>query len=277
MRASTGDFFHLAFLIQQRLGLQGSLRYALYERTGSLVKDAPWQRKVRSSQDESTYSLRVRGVPYPLLCRVNTSNRWAFGQVFVRQEYGSLPADLHPKLILDCGANVGYTSVYFLTRYASSRVIAVEPDLHNFQILQRNLAPYGERALAIHAAIWSEATHLKLCSAQEANMGEWAFWVRECQPDETPDVQAVDIQTILSDSGFSQIDILKIDIEGAETQIFSQNYGGWIDKVETFLIELHGPEAESVFRSTLDKRPFHFSQMGEVTIARRVNDESLES
>lgn len=277
MRVPAGDIYNRAFSIQRHLGLQGAMRYVLYERAISLVKVAPWLRKARSAKDENTYSMRVRGVPYPLLCRVNTSDRWAFGQVFVRQEYGSLPADLRPKLILDCGANVGYTSVYFLTRYASSRVIAVEPDPRNFQILQQNLAPYGERALAINAAIWSEPTHLKLCSAPEDGKGEWAFWVRECQPGETPDVSAVDIQTILSDSGFGQIDIVKIDIEGAETHIFSQNYDGWIDKVESFLIELHGPEAESVFRSALEKGSFRFSRMGEVTVARRVNDIDLAS
>ena len=276
MRVSMGDFYNLAFDMQRRLGLQGAMRYMLYERATRWLRPLR-DSKARSTQNENTYRLGVRGVLYPLLCRVNTSDRWAFGQVFVRQEYGSLPADLRPKLILDCGANVGYTSVYFLTRYASARVIAVEPDPHNFQILLRNLAPYGERALAIHAAVWSEPTHLKLCSAQETNKGEWTFWVRECQPDETPDVLALDIQTILSDSGFGQIDILKIDVEGAETQIFSQNYGGWIDKVETFLIELHGPEAESVFRSALGKRPFHFSRMGEVTVARRVNASGMES
>lgn len=277
MRLPLRDLYTRAHGIQRSLGLRNALHYALYERVYQLFNLAAWQRRAWPTQGANTYCLSVRGVPYPLVCRVDTSDRWAFGQVFVRKEYGSLPADHGPKLILDCGANVGYTSVYFLTRYASSHVIAVEPDPQNFQILLRNLAPYGERARAIHAAVWSEPAQLKLCSAAETDRGEWAFWVRECHPDEVPDVRAVDIQTILSDSGFSQIDILKIDVEGAETRIFSQNYHSWIDKVETFLIELHGPAAESVFQSALAKHPFHFSQMGEVTVARRVNDSGTES
>lgn len=275
MISSRTNSVRLVTSVWRRLGLRGAVNYGLHERLWAMFSSIPWPCAIPIKQ--KTYTLHVRHVSFPLYCRARTSDRWAFGQVFVRKEYGDLPTDHRPKLIIDCGANVGYTSVYFLTRYASSRVIAVEPDLQNYRLLQRNLAPYGERALAIHAAVWSEPTHLKLCSAQETNKGEWAFWVRECQPDETPDVPALDIQTILSDSGFGQIDILKIDVEGAETQIFSQSYGGWIDKVETFLIELHGPEAESVFRSALGKRPFHFSRTGEVTVARRVNDSRMES
>lgn len=215
------------------------------------------------------YPLYVRGVPYPLLCRAGTSDRWAFGQVFVRQEYGIAPADLNPELILDCGANVGYTSVYFLTQFPHAHVIAIEADERNLGVLQRNLAPYGNRARVIHAGLWSDRTQLRLCDGQRASKGEWGSWVRECQPGELPDVMAVDVQTVLDDSGFDSIDILKIDIEGAEAVVFSKSYRTWIDHVQTFLIELHGPECTEVFRRALEGRAYAFSQRGEVTVATR--------
>jgi len=44
-------------------------------------------------------------------------------------------------LIIDAGANVGYSSVYFLSNFPNCRVIAIEPDGDNFASLQKNLAP----------------------------------------------------------------------------------------------------------------------------------------
>jgi hypothetical protein len=53
------------------------------------------------------------------------------------------------------------------------------------------------------------------------------------------DIKAVTIDTLLKKSGFDKIDILKLDIEGAEREIFSKNFDSWLDKVDIIMIELH--------------------------------------
>ena len=84
----------------------------------------------------------VDGIEHAIAIRVGTSDSTIFQQIFTEQEYGPLAALPGPSLILDCGANVGYSAIWFLNRFPSARVIAVEPDLENFRMCQANLAPY---------------------------------------------------------------------------------------------------------------------------------------
>lgn len=263
---SSGSGRRFVLTIWKQLGLRGALAYILCERLYLLrIFFGKWD----SVSNKQMCHLFVKDVPFPLLCRSGTSDRWAFGQIFVRQEYAALPSQQKPKLIIDCGANVGYTSVYFLNKFPSSYVIAIEPDINNFELLRNNLSSYGERAQAIHAAIWPEPTDLVVCRAPEGSREEWGSWVRPSQIDESPDIRGMDISTLLAESGFDQVDILKIDIEGAETALFAHKNREWIDKVNTFFIELHNPESERAFRQALSDDDFLFSQKGEITVAVR--------
>lgn len=102
------------------------------------------------------YSKRAR---YPLLCRPRSSDPSVFNQIFVLREYAMLD-NLRVSLVIDCGANVGYSSAYFLNQFPDCTLIAVESDDGNFQMLAKNLAPYGTRARAIHSAVWSHPASL---------------------------------------------------------------------------------------------------------------------
>jgi hypothetical protein len=66
-------------------------------------------------------------------------------------------------------------------------------------------------------------------------------------PGETSTVKTVDIETLLQSSGRREIDILKVDIEGAEKIVFSKNYEEWIKKEKNIFIELHDEECKSNF------------------------------
>ena len=58
----------------------------------------------------------------------------------------------HVRAILDCGANIGITALYFAWRYPNARIFCIEPDNHNFELLKRNSS--GEpRILPIHGAL----------------------------------------------------------------------------------------------------------------------------
>lgn len=268
-KLSLGSAWQSVSTIWKRLGLRGALAYILCERLYTL-RMLP--RKEILSPDKQLCHLFVKNVPFPLLCRRGTSDRWAFGQIFVRQEYTALSVRRQPKLIIDCGANVGYTSVYFLNKYPSAHIIAIEPDIDNFELLVKNLSPYGERAQAIHAAIWPEPTDLVVCRAPEGSREEWGTWVRPSQVDEAADIRGIDIPFILTESGFGHIDVLKIDIEGAEAALFAHQSQEWIHKVNAFFIELHNPECERAFRQALSGHDFIFSQRGEITVAVKTED-----
>ena len=68
---------------------------------------------------------------HPVYARAGTSDHQVFDQIFIEREYRCLDGLKNPQFILDCGANVGYSSAYFLSRFPDSFVVAVEPDALN--------------------------------------------------------------------------------------------------------------------------------------------------
>jgi hypothetical protein len=103
------------------------------------------------------------------------------------------------------------------------------------------------------------------CAAEH----EWERQVRECHEGEPAEMTAVDIGSLLENSGHERISILKIDVEKAEAVIFSSNFERWIHRVENLAIELHGKECTEVFYRAIDGLPFHVEQRGELTVCRR--------
>ncbi len=229
---------------------------------------------------DSSYSvgkLRVKQVSHPIFFRYNSSDLDVFFQIFVINEYKPLTKLKNVKLILDCGANVGYSTVYFLSQFPDAHVIAIEPDKRNYELLKRNVSPYGSRVSTLCAAIWSYSTNLKVCPGQFANGCEWATVVRECEPNEEADINAYDIESILRLHHYAKIDILKIDIEGSESIVFSNNYENWINRVRVFAIELHGEACRDAFHTALGADTWDFSYSNELTIAQLKNSAKRDS
>jgi FkbM family methyltransferase len=170
-------------------------------------------------------------------------------------------------LIIDCGANVGYSSAYLLSRYPRARLFAVEPDPENFRILMKNLEPYGERCTAINAGVWSSSVGLVLSDHALGDRREWAVTVRPAGRDEEPSIMAVDLGSVLATApDFDRISILKVDVEGAEAEIFSKNVEPWIDKFDHLVIELHGENCRKIVMGATAQLPHTVSECEELTI-----------
>jgi FkbM family methyltransferase len=216
------------------------------------------------------YTLFSKHLVHPVQVRPSTSDLSVFNQIFLHREYRCLDDLEDPRLVVDCGANVGYSAAYFLSKFPNAFVIAVEPDPGNFTELNRNLAPYETRYTALHSAIWSHATKMVL---REGYMGagrEWARQVREATDVEENALVALDIPSILALSKFDRISILKVDIEGAETELFAGSTD-WLTKVDNLVIELHGDECEATVYKAMSKHEFAVSRSDELHVFRRLN------
>jgi FkbM family methyltransferase len=206
---------------------------------------------------------------FPLWCRAGASDLLVFQQIFSAREYGCFDDLVNPSLIIDCGANIGLSSVYFLNRFPTAFVIAVEPDPGNFAMLQKNLAPYAGRSRAIRSGIWSKSTGLMISEARLGDGMEWGISVRESQPGETAEMTGLNIGDILADSPYKRISLLKIDIEGSENVVFSSDCENWLPKVDNMAIELHGEVSERIFTQAVSKENFILSHTRELTVCRR--------
>lgn len=214
------------------------------------------------------YKILPKYAKYPLICRPDTSDLSVFHQIFIEREYACLDSLSNVDLVIDGGANVGYSSAYFLTQFPNCRVISVEPDPYNFAVLETNLTPYNERAELVHSGLWSHPVGLKVQYRDSA----WTTQVRECEADEVPDMLATDIGTLLRQSGRERISILKIDIEGAEAVVFAKNYEDWLPYVDNIVIELHDHTSfgrvSDIFFNAISSKLFDISTSGELVVCK---------
>ena len=210
--------------------------------------------------------LTSRDLRHPVVARRGSSDLHVFHQVFVERQYACVNNVREPGVVLDLGANVGYASAYFLSRFPSCTVLAVEPDPNNFALLQRNLKPYNGRARAIQCAVWWRAQSLRF-KRSPAKGEEWGRSLDENGASEEPPVNSMTIDMIFTAAEVSRISILKIDIEGAERKLFSHNTS-WLDSVDNIAIELHDEECRRVFSAAVDPLTEHKSASGELTYCK---------
>jgi FkbM family methyltransferase len=190
---------------------------------------------------KSTILLKLsrRGCRHPFKLRVPSSDVPTYQQVFIDREYDFV-AEVQPQIIVDAGANIGLASIYFANKYPEARIIAIEPELSNFELLKANVKAYP-RIVAVQAALWHRNEEIELV---DPGLGKWGFMTEEKNssghrfgaPCHT--VAAVTVDGLMRIYNLEKIDILKIDIEGAEREVFD-NTSPWIDKVNSIIIELH--------------------------------------
>lgn len=168
--------------------------------------------------------------------RTNTPDiRVAINSLFVEEYKGVRCSD--PKFIIDAGANIGTSAVYFARRYPNAQIIAVEPEEGNFDMLLRNTKDYGN-ITAIKAAIWGSAEKR---AVHNRDTGHWGYTVAETRMKSEPTGQEIDcvtVNSLMEEFAFDRVDLLKMDIEGGEKDVLT-NSSGWISKVEILMAELH--------------------------------------
>jgi FkbM family methyltransferase len=135
--------------------------------------------------------------------------------------------------IVDLGANNGLTARWFLARHPRARVVCVEPDPGNLEILRRNLAEVPGRASLVPACVGSHERRVALVGTD----GEWSFAMRETEGPGDADVRTM--EHILDEQGVGRVALLKSNIEGAEREVFA-DCGAWIDRIDRTVVECHG-------------------------------------
>ena len=188
------------------------------------------------------HSIRPRGYRYPLAVRGRTSDSFVLWSVFCRKEY-PVPYHADARFVIDAGANAGYATVYLAHHMPNARVVAIEPDASNYRVLVENARRYPN-VIPLRAALWARPGMLRIANPQDEK------WAIRCTDDRTTapgeDVRACTIPQLLREYGQDTIDVLKIDIEGAEKALFSANTE-WLSAVKVLMIEVHPGSWRDVF------------------------------
>ncbi len=242
----------------------------------SLLEGFKWYYELCGSRGAATAaSFRMFGRPrelavtpprasHPVHLRLNTSDFCAYKDVLICQDKNydpELPGFV-PKTIVDVGAHIGMTSILLTRKYPDATIIAAEPERENFSALKRNTAPYP-KITAIRAAIWKADGEVMLGKSNAHPKG--AFQVAENGEQR---IRAITIDTLILEAGIGSIDLLKVDIEGAEKDVFESC--PWIKNVKVIAIELHD-RIRPGCRATVERatRDFQHRDQGEITLFYR--------
>jgi FkbM family methyltransferase len=196
--------------------------------------------------------------------RIDTSDFCAYRDVLVFKSKSYDPGipDFRPRTIVDVGAHIGMASILFALKYPMARIIAIEPEPSNFEALVRNTAHY-KTIRPIQAALWRVDGEVTLGASNAHVKG--AFQVVANGPQR---VRAITMETLMREAGIRSIDFLKVDIEGAEIEVFESC--PWIRNVQVIAIELHDrvrPGCTSIVKNAA--RDLHCDQQGDVTFFDR--------
>jgi FkbM family methyltransferase len=195
--------------------------------------------------------LRLPGLLAPIQLRRHDLP--IFWQIMVMKEndFHSLPqadgaADAYKKIlsegnrpvIVDCGGHIGLSTVWFASRFPEATLYCIEPDTSNFKLLQQNTAAYPN-VVCLNGGVWNKPCHLEIMNPLS---GSASFQLRELSDSdssERPNVlRAYTILEVLKLEKLNRLFLVKMDIEGAESQVFLDP-APWLALTAVMIIELH--------------------------------------
>jgi FkbM family methyltransferase len=166
----------------------------------------------------------------------------AYGEIFIDRIYDFVP-DRSDPTIVDVGANVGVSVIFFKRRFPAAQVIALEPDSKVYSYLQRNLRNNRISGVtAYDAAAWVKEGSM-FFSADGADGGHLS-----CVDGRgVSTVRTIDLPSLLRDI---DVDLLKIDIEGAEAIVVPACREA-LARVRRIFVEYHSVAGEPQVLATL--------------------------
>ncbi len=199
---------------------------------------------------EATTSVKVATLLYPISIRPGTEDATELIHSAIREAYGKYLPSGYVQFVIDAGAYIGDASAWYLSRFPQATVVALEPNPDVYPILRANCAPYTDRAVALNAALWPSCAKLTLC----ANKTETGAFVKETGKGGVCGVSPIDLLDRYNPGG--TIDIFKIDIEGAELELFTADCDSWLRRTRCIVMEIHGVAERAAVLAAMRRHSF---------------------
>jgi len=163
---------------------------------------------------------------------------WIYKDVFILKEYAFTPKSNHP-YILDCGAHIGVSTLFFKSSYPHSRVISFEPDKRNFALLKQNITQNNVQHVETVQAVLLDKDGVTEFYVQKNPSGRsWGNSIDAQNLNERVYEKIKVPATKLSSYIDQPVDLIKLDIEGAELKVLHE-IEHKLHLVHTIILELH--------------------------------------
>jgi FkbM family methyltransferase len=212
--------------------------------------------KLRKSRRGELVQFPVSDRVCPAL-RAKTNDIEIFDQIFVLRDC-EVNLRIEPRFIVDAGAHIGCSALFFASSFPRANIAAIEADPGNYQLLLRNTRAH-RHIRAIHAAVWNKLEPVVIANEQD---DPWGFQVKSADGQSTT-IQGLTLSEVIRECGFEKIDLLKLDIEGAEKDIFGAGDLDWMTRTHAIIIELHDrfrPGCEAAFLDATRRFGFEITQ-----------------
>jgi FkbM family methyltransferase len=220
------------------------LRFHWYNRKGI---------KSRVEEKVKKYTISLSQSKQDLFLRSFSGDLFIFYEVLLDECY-YLPKECtkNVQTIVDLGSNIGLSSLYYFQHFPKADFICVEPSPTNFQLLQKNTAIIPANQIdRYEGAIHSVSGEVSF----EVDAIAWGGKMDTSTNSKSQKVKAYSMGEIIQKSNIQSIDILKVDIEGGEAFLFSENTD-WLKLVKLIIIEIHSPYGLSQLKADLETYGF---------------------
>ncbi|MDE3144684.1 MAG: FkbM family methyltransferase [Bacteroidota bacterium] len=160
-----------------------------------------------------------------------------YREIFEKEIYCFISSKSSP-LIIDCGANIGLSVLYFKNIFPNSEIICFEPDVNNFKLLEKNVADNKLNNVSIR----KEAVWIKNGFISFESKGSEASKINESVEDSSTQISCIDFAALLNN--YNEIDFLKMDIEGAEHSVI-RHCSTQLHRIKNMFIEYHGKVSDT--------------------------------
>jgi FkbM family methyltransferase len=187
--------------------------------------------------DAGKVTIRRRDTDYWTLCQIFVEKQYAVGgssnavETAIVNRYRDILSSGQTPVIIDAGANIGLAAVWYSKLYPEAIIISIEPDPANFEILGANTAALPN-VRGHYAAVGARPGFVEV--SREAG----SSWASTTTRSEAGSVQIVTINDLVKSIPGGAALIAKIDIEGFEDDLFSENLS-WLDDVCAVIVEPH--------------------------------------
>lgn len=209
-------------------------------------RDFGFVRDALAPFDPAMRSIEWRGMQ--LHYRPGSSDPWAIYNHLMkpreRDEYA--PPKEFPlaraavRTVLDIGANVGVTALYFSQVFPNANIYAFEPAPDNFAVLVKNVANC-KRIRAFNFALGAKDATLDLfASDNPVNFGGYSLHVTGSDTSKKVSIPVRNVAAVLQETGLDTVDVIKVDTEGAEWDILTAFPESVMQSAKYVTGELHG-------------------------------------
>lgn len=232
--------------------------------------------KTQINEDKSIYLILKNGIkiiykPYTQDADINFTERFKFGnkskmdkiidvnkyyfiydlihEIYAKNEYFKHFSIKENDTILDAGANIGlFTLLAGKQLKNSGKIIAVEPDDNNFDMLNENIKINNlTNVVSLKKGLWSSETNLEFLIGKRP--GEHSLLNNEQFSGEKIIIECVSLDSLLDTFNLSHFDFIKMDIEGAEVEVVLGSTKILEDKRTKWVIEaLHQVDGKPAYK-----------------------------